>query len=77
MQKDMALMSLLIANLSNDAMEYVIGCKTLYKAWIHLQERYASVSRAMINQLKVEFHTIQRGSDSIDNYLLKLKAIQD
>ncbi|KAM1097340.1 hypothetical protein ACFX15_014265 [Malus domestica] len=73
----MALLSLLIATLSDDAMEYVIGCKTSHESWINLQDRYASVSRARINQLKIEFHTIQKGSDSIDKYLLRLKAIRD
>ncbi|KAM2961779.1 hypothetical protein FF1_031321 [Malus domestica] len=76
-QKDMALLSLLIATLSDDAMEYVIGCKTSHEAWVNLQDRYASVSRARINQLKIEFHTIQKGSDSVDKYLLRLKAIRD
>ncbi|KAM2069153.1 hypothetical protein FF1_000705 [Malus domestica] len=76
-QKDMAMLSLLIATLSDDAMEYVIGCKTSHEAWTNLQDIYASVSRARINQLKTEFHTIQKGGDSIDKYLLKLKAIQD
>ncbi|CAN6697264.1 unnamed protein product [Malus baccata var. baccata] len=57
-QKDMALLSLLIATLSDDAMEYVIGCKTSHEAWTNLQDRYASV-------------------DSIDKYLLWLKAICD
>lgn len=75
--KDMALLSLLIATLSDDDMEYVIGCKTSNEVCKSLQERYASVSRARINQLKIEFHTIQKGSDSIDKYLLKLKAIRD
>ncbi|CAN6694328.1 unnamed protein product [Malus baccata var. baccata] len=76
-QKDMALLSLLIATLSDDAMEYVMGCKTSHESWTNLQDRYASVSRARINQLKIEFHTIQKGSDFIDKYLLRLKAIRD
>ncbi|XP_048420208.1 uncharacterized protein LOC125468468 [Pyrus x bretschneideri] len=76
-QKDMAMLSLLIATLSDDAMEYVIRCKTSHEAWKNLQERYASVSRASINQLKIDFHTIQKGSDSIDKYFLKLKSIHD
>ena len=48
-QKDMALLSLLIATLSDYAMEYVIGCKTSHEAWTNLQERYAFVSWARIN----------------------------
>nr|XP_008338202.2 uncharacterized protein LOC103401273 [Malus domestica] len=73
----MALLSLLLATLFDDVMEYVIGCKTSCEAWNCLQERYASVSMVRVNQLKTKFHTIQKGSDSIDKYLLRLKAIRD
>ncbi|KAM1454643.1 hypothetical protein EV1_004084 [Malus domestica] len=73
----MALLSLLIATLSDDAMEHVIGYKTSQEAWSALQDRYASVSVSRINQLKTEFHTAQKGGDSIDKFLLKLKAIRD
>ena len=76
-KKDMALLSLLIATLSDDAMEHVIGCKTSQEAWGALQDRYASVSVSRINQLKTEFHTAQKGADSVDKFLLKLKAIRD
>ncbi|KAM1541869.1 hypothetical protein ACFX15_011235 [Malus domestica] len=76
-KQDMALLSLLIATLSDDAMEHVIGCKTSHEAWSALQDRYASVSVSRINQLKTEFHTAQKGGDSIDKFLLKLKAIRD
>ncbi|KAM2435265.1 hypothetical protein PS1_025240 [Malus domestica] len=75
-KQDMALLSLLIAILFDDAMEYVIGCKTSCEAWNYLQERYASLSMARVNQLKTKYHTIQKGSDSIDKYLLRLKAIK-
>ncbi|TQD81456.1 hypothetical protein C1H46_032987 [Malus baccata] len=51
-KKDLALLSLLIATLSDDAMEHVIGCKTFYEAWKCLQERFASVSMLRVNQLK-------------------------
>ncbi|XP_050141048.1 uncharacterized protein LOC126616999 [Malus sylvestris] len=73
----MALLSLLIATLSDDAMKHVIGCKTSQEAWNALQDRYASASVSRINQLKTKFHTAQKGEDSIDKFLLKLKAIKD
>lgn len=41
---DVSLLSLLIATLANDAMDYVIGCKNSQEAWKCIQERYASVS---------------------------------
>lgn len=54
-KKDMALLSLLIATLSDDAMEHIIGCKTSQEAWTCLQDRVASVSVARINQMKMNF----------------------
>lgn len=60
-RKDMALLSLLIATLSDDAIEHVIRCKTSQEAWSALQDCFASVSVSRINQLKTEFHTAQKG----------------
>ncbi|XP_050138269.1 uncharacterized protein LOC126614663 isoform X2 [Malus sylvestris] len=76
-QTDMALLSLLIATLSDDAMEYVVGCKTTHEAWTALQDRYMFVSSATVNHLKAELHTIQKGSDNVDKFLLRLKTIKD
>ncbi|CAL2260563.1 unnamed protein product [Prunus armeniaca] len=77
MNSPMALLSLLIATLSDDAIEYVVGCKSAREAWLSLTDRYASVSRARINQLKTKFYTIHKGGDSIDKFLLRLKHIRD
>ncbi|KAM2874298.1 hypothetical protein COP2_017588 [Malus domestica] len=74
---DMALLSLLLATLSDEAMEYVLGCRTAHEAWINLVDRYASVSKSRVNHLKTELHTIQKGTDTIDKYLLRLKSIRD
>ncbi|KAB2620217.1 hypothetical protein D8674_039633 [Pyrus ussuriensis x Pyrus communis] len=74
---DMALMSLLLATLSDEAIEYVLGCVTAYEAWSNLVDRFASVSKSRVNHLKTELHTIQKGGDSIDRYLLRLKNIRE
>ncbi|CAN6677579.1 unnamed protein product [Malus baccata var. baccata] len=74
---DLSLLSLLIASLTYDAIEYVIGCKTAAEAWTNLEERHASVSRTGVNHLKTELHTVQKGGDSMDKYLLKIKSIRD
>ncbi|KAM2404193.1 hypothetical protein ACFXTH_031537 [Malus domestica] len=76
-KKDLALLSLLIATLSDDVMEHIIRCKTACEAWTCLQERFASVSMVRINQLKSELHTIQKGGESVDRFLLQVKAIKD
>ncbi|CAL8176000.1 unnamed protein product [Prunus armeniaca] len=74
---DKALLSLLIASLSDEALQYVIGSRTAREAWLNLTDRYASVSRARINHLKTEMQTTQKGGDSIERFLLRLKHIRD
>ncbi|KAM1941551.1 hypothetical protein ACFX13_029115 [Malus domestica] len=74
---DMALLSLLLATLSDEAIEHVLGCRTAHEAWSSLQDRYASVSKARVNTLKTEFQILQKGGDSIDQFLSKLKDIKD
>lgn len=74
---DVSLLSLLIATLSDEAINYVIGCKNSHEAWRCPQERYASVSVVKVNQLKTEFHTIQKGFGLWEKYLLRLTGIKD
>ncbi|CAN6695551.1 unnamed protein product [Malus baccata var. baccata] len=57
--------------------EYVVGSKTASEAWANLTDRYATVSRARINHLKTELHTIKKGHESIEKYLLRLKSLKD
>lgn len=73
----MALLSLLIATLSDEAMEHVIGCRTSHEAWTCLQERFASILVVWINQLKTELHTTQKEGESVDKFLMGLKNIRD
>lgn len=73
---DMALLSLLLTTLTDEAMEYVIGCRTTNEAWINLVDRFASVSKSRVNHLKTELHTIQKGSNTIDKYLMRFKHIR-
>ncbi|XP_070679346.1 uncharacterized protein [Malus domestica] len=73
----MALLSLLLATLYDEAIEYVLGCVTACKAWSNLVDRFASVSKSRVNHLKTKLHTIQKRGDSIDRYLLRLKNIRE
>ncbi|KAI5328682.1 hypothetical protein L3X38_028079 [Prunus dulcis] len=57
--------------------ECVVGSRTSTEAWTHLQDRYATVSRASVNHLKTEFHTMHKGADSIEKYLLRIKTACD
>lgn len=55
---DMALLSLLLATLTDEAVEYVLGCRTTHEAWTNLVDRYASVSKTGVNHLKIELQMI-------------------
>lgn len=74
---DMTLLSLLLGTLSDEAIEYVLGCKIAFEAWSNLMDRCAYVSKSKVNNLKTELHRIQKGSDLINKHLLKLKSIED
>ncbi|BFG38711.1 hypothetical protein CerSpe_249850 [Prunus speciosa] len=77
LRTDKALLSLLIASLCDEALEYVIGSTTAREAWLHLFDSYASVSRVRINHLKTELQTAKKSGDSIERFLLRLKHIRD
>ncbi|XP_050125753.1 uncharacterized protein LOC126603028 [Malus sylvestris] len=64
---DMALISLLLATLTDEAMKYVLGCRTAFEAWSNLVEIYASVSKSRVNHLKTELHRIQKGQITLIN----------
>ncbi|XP_070662309.1 uncharacterized protein [Malus domestica] len=76
-KRDRALVSLLLATLGDEAIEYVVGCKTAHEAWMNLQDRYATISRARVNHLKTELLTIKKGSDSVEKYMLRIKVLKD
>ncbi|XP_070662205.1 uncharacterized protein [Malus domestica] len=76
-KRDRALVSLLLATLGDEAVEYVVGCKTVYEAWMNLQDKYSTVLIARVNHLKTKLLTIKKRSDSVEKYMLRLKALKD
>ncbi|KAM1116116.1 hypothetical protein ACFX19_006778 [Malus domestica] len=58
---DLALLSLLIATLSDEPIEHVLGCKTAHEAWSNLQDRYASISKARVTTLKKKISNNSKG----------------
>lgn len=68
---------MITASLSSEALASVIGCQTSMEVWITLKQRYAPVSEFHIMQLKCTLQNIQKGSDSIEKYLLRFKTVRD
>ncbi|KAI5335768.1 hypothetical protein L3X38_025902 [Prunus dulcis] len=70
-------MTLITATLSPSAILCVIGCSTFNATWVNLRKRFASVNKASIFQLKRDLHNIKKGSETIDQYLQKIKDVRD
>jgi hypothetical protein len=66
---DRTLMQLIIATLSSTAISYVIECVSSHDMWIQLKNRFSTITKAHIFQMKSELQTIKKGSDSVSQYL--------
>ncbi|KAM5588569.1 hypothetical protein ABKV19_006834 [Rosa sericea] len=77
LEKDCNLISLITATLSPEALSHVVGCNSALEVWTTLKDRYATVSRSNVLQLKSNLQSIEKGSDRIDKYLLRFKNARD
>ncbi|CAN6719976.1 unnamed protein product [Malus baccata var. baccata] len=73
---DRAVMQLIIATLSITGMSCIIGC-TAYDMWVNLKDRFSTVTKANIFQLKIELQNIKKGSESVSQYLQRVKDARD
>ncbi|CAL9023567.1 unnamed protein product, partial [Prunus brigantina] len=74
---DRAVMQLLTATLSPVALSCAIGSHSSRDLWVRLKEQFSTVSRTSIFQMKSNLQNIRKGSDTIGQYLLKIKEARD
>ncbi|XP_070674720.1 uncharacterized protein [Malus domestica] len=74
---DKAVMQLLTATLSPAALSCAIGSKSSQDIWIRLKEQFSTVSKTSIFQMKSNLQTIKKGSDSVSQYLHRIKEARD
>ncbi|KAM2136542.1 hypothetical protein ACFX1R_006292 [Malus domestica] len=74
---DKAVMQLLTATLSPAALSCAIGSKSSQDIWIRLKEQFSTVSKTSIFQMKSNLQTIKKGSDSVSQYLYRIKEARD
>ncbi|KAM1109218.1 hypothetical protein TB1_008081 [Malus domestica] len=74
---DKALMTLITAILSPAALSSVIGCQSSKEMWINLKERFSSMTRTSIVQMKIDLQNIKKWAESIDLYLQRIKYCRD
>ena len=75
--RDKALFSLISSTLSPSAISLVMGQTTASGIWKVIVNRYTSVSRSSIVNLKRELNSIKKNLDSVTEYLQKIKEARD
>ncbi|OVA01035.1 hypothetical protein BVC80_989g24 [Macleaya cordata] len=74
---DQTLLSWINATLTEAVFSEVHGLPTSRAVWEFLEAKYASQHAARAIQLRLDLQQIQRGNQSINEYLLKIKRISD
>ena len=75
--KEKALLTFISSTLTPSILALTVGCATAIEVWKVLENRFSSISRSHIMNLKGELHNLKKGNDSIDIYLQKIKIVRD
>ena len=75
--KEKALLTFLSSTLTPSILALTVGCSLALEVWKVLENRFSSISRSHVMNLKGELHNIKNGADSVDLYLQKIKVIRD
>jgi hypothetical protein len=76
-EKDQNLLIWLNSTLSEDLIPFTVGVSTSRELWQKLEQRFGGVSEAHIHQLRSRLQSIQKGSQSISEYLQQIKEISN
>ncbi|KAM1608415.1 hypothetical protein EV1_020385 [Malus domestica] len=76
-EKDQNLLIWLNSTLSEEVIPFTVGVSSSRDLWIKLEQRFGVVSDAHIHQLRSRLQSIQKGSQSISDYLQQIKEISD
>lgn len=61
----------------DEVLKQVSGFDTSREAWIKLEKKISSKSRAKIIQMKGELQNLKKDSISVSDYVLKIKSLRD
>lgn len=75
--KEKALLTFMSSTLSRSILAVTVGCTSAMEVWKVLENRFSSISRSHIMNLKGELHNLKKGADSMDLYLQKIKVLRD
>ena len=75
--KERALLTFISSTPTPSVLAITVGCSSAREVWKVLENRFSSISRSHVMNLKGELHNVKKGSDSVDVYLQKIKVIRD
>ena len=75
--KEKALLTFITSTLSPSILSLTVGCTSALEVWKVLENRFSSISRSHVMNLKGELHNLKKGADSVDAYLRKIKVVRD
>lgn len=64
------------STLSPSILALTVGSTTIIDVWNLLKNRFSSISRSHVMNLKGELHNIRKGSETVDVYLQKIKVVR-
>ncbi|KAL5713022.1 hypothetical protein ACHQM5_015139 [Ranunculus cassubicifolius] len=76
-QNDQLLLIWLNATISEPLLSYVVGFPTAQSLWNTIENRFATISRSHVLQLRTRLQMLRKGSLSISQYLQNIKSITD
>lgn len=75
--QDQMLFAWLLFSLSESMLPRVLGCRHSWQVWEKIHNHFHSQMKANVHQLRSELKKVKKGTQSISEYLLKIKAIVD
>ena len=75
--KEKALLTFMSSTLSLSILALSVGCSSALEVWKVLENKFSSISRSHIMNIKGELHNIKKGVDIVDLYLQKTKVVKD
>lgn len=75
--QDHMLFTWLLSSLSESVLPRVLGCKHSWQVWDKIHKHFYSFPKAKVRQFQSELRNTKKGTRSINEYLLRIKAIVD
>ncbi|OIT06745.1 hypothetical protein A4A49_61418, partial [Nicotiana attenuata] len=77
LREDQLVLSWIVVSVSESILPQLVGATTARAAWDKLVAAYASGSKPLIRDLKMQLHTLHRDNANIESYVQKAKGIVD